>query len=131
MDLLGKEPLFNLYESDMRVFTKNLARPPQYIGKEARIINSIVCEGAEIYGTVENSVVSEGVYIGVGAKIVDSVIMEDVSVLEGTYINRAIIDKEMNLPPNIIIGGDTENVTVIGSQSDIFSANISKEGEIL
>ncbi|MFY9380642.1 MAG: glucose-1-phosphate adenylyltransferase, partial [Eubacteriales bacterium] len=92
MDLLGSEPAFRIQDRDWRIYSRNNAAPPHFVGENARIKNSIVTEGCEIYGVVENSVLSNGVIIEECALVKDSVIMSDVIIGENSNINYSIID---------------------------------------
>ena len=94
MDLIGDEPILNMSDRDFRIFSRNTARPPQYIGPKSTIENSLVSEGCKINGTVINSILSGGVVIEEGALVKDSVIMEDVTIKSGAKVYSAIIDSD-------------------------------------
>ena len=94
MDLIGDEPVLNMADRDFRIFSRNAARPPQYIGPKSTIENSLVSEGCKINGTVINSVLSGGVVIEEGALVKDSVIMEDVVIKSGAKVYSAIVDSD-------------------------------------
>ncbi len=64
MELIDIIPEFNLYEEFWKIYTSSEIIPPQYISSEAKIGKSIIGDGAEIYGEVENSVIGPGVFIG-------------------------------------------------------------------
>jgi glucose-1-phosphate adenylyltransferase len=123
MDLLGKEPVFNLYDSTRRIFSRSESRPPHYIGEGATLTNSMVSEGCEIYGTVINSVLFGGVYVAPGAVVRDSVIMSDTKVLEGANINYSIIDSNTVIGKNVILGKNQKpskfKITLIGGGLEI------------
>ena len=57
MELIDIIPEFNLYEEFWKIYTSSEIIPPQYISSEAKIGKSIIGDGAEIYGEVENSVI--------------------------------------------------------------------------
>ncbi|MBR4836152.1 MAG: glucose-1-phosphate adenylyltransferase, partial [Clostridia bacterium] len=40
MDLIGENPILTLADQDFRIYSKNTARPPQYIGQDAVVENS-------------------------------------------------------------------------------------------
>ena len=67
MELIDIIPEFNLYEEFWKIYTSSEIIPPQYISAEAKIGKSIIGDGAEIYGEVENSVIGPGVFIGKGS----------------------------------------------------------------
>ena len=86
MDLLGDDPVFNLYDKNWRIFSRSDVRPPQFIGSDAKVMNSIVTQGCEINGVVENSVLSSGVKVARGAYIRNSIIMQDTVIKEGATV---------------------------------------------
>jgi glucose-1-phosphate adenylyltransferase len=55
---------------------------------------------------VHNSVVSPGVRVERGARVEDSVLMDGVHIGEGAYVRRAILDKNVVVPPWVRIGVD-------------------------
>ena len=60
MDLLKKENELNLYDDTWRIYSVNSASPPQYVGKDAVVKNSLVTEGCTILGQAENSIRTMG-----------------------------------------------------------------------
>jgi len=107
MDLIGNDPILNMADRDFRIFSRNAARPPQFIGKKATIENSLISEGCKINGTVINSILSGGVVIEEGAFVKDSVIMEDVTIKSGGKVYSAIVDSDTVVEKNAVVG--TEN----------------------
>ena len=63
MDLIGDEPVLSIADKNFRIYSKNTARPPQYVGPDASVVNSMICEGCVIDGAVENSILSGGVFV--------------------------------------------------------------------
>jgi glucose-1-phosphate adenylyltransferase len=120
MDLIGDDPVINLADQDKRIYSKNTARPPQYIGPKSKIVNSLISEGSRIYGTVENSVLSGGVVVEAGAIVKDSVIMDDVIIKKGASVYSAIVDADSVIEAGKTVGIDgasKDNITVIASGS--------------
>ena len=107
MDLIGDDPILNMSDRDFRIFSRNFARPPQFVGAKADIQNSLISEGCKINGTVINSILSGGVVIEEGALVKDSVIMEDVTVKKGGKVYSAIVDSDTVVEKNAVVG--TEN----------------------
>jgi glucose-1-phosphate adenylyltransferase len=62
-----------------------------------------------VEGIVERSVISPGVYISAGAVVRDSVVMNDTRIGPGVTIDRAIIDKEVEIPEGVQIGFGDDN----------------------
>ena len=90
MDMLSTT-LINLYDPDWPISSRSPVCPPHYSGEHAEIIHSIVTEGCEIEGHVENSVLSPSVRVGKGATVLYSVLMPGVVVEEGATVEYAII----------------------------------------
>ena len=90
MDMLSPE-LINLYDPSWPISSRNPVCPPHYTGPDARIIHSIVTEGCEIFGSVENSVLSSSVKVGKGASVLYSVLMPGAVIEDGAVVEYAII----------------------------------------
>ncbi len=117
MDLLGRSPKLVLNDRSWRIFSRHYALPPQYIGDSARVEDSVITEGCEIYGTVRNSVLGAGVKVAYGAFVKDSVIMENTTVKEGATVNCAIVDSDCEIGAGAKIGESTRDpseIAVIG-----------------
>lgn len=118
MDLLGSDPAFRLHDSEWRIYFRNNAEPPHLIGDFARVTNSLITEGCEIQGVVENCVLSAGVKVARGAYVKDSVIMSNVTIGEGATVNYSIIDSDTEIGAGSVIGrtkSTPENIALVGS----------------
>ena len=123
MDLIGDDPVLNMGDRNFRIFSRNEARPPQFIGANAEIRNSLISEGCQIFGRVENSVLSGGVIVEEGAVIVDSVIMEDVVVKRGGAVYSAIVDSDVVVDTDAVVGKQNagkQDITVVAKGSVIY-----------
>ena len=132
MDLIGDEPVLKMSNSEFKIYSRNFARPPQVIGKNSAITNSLVSEGCVINGTVINSVLSGGVIIDEGAVVKDSIIMDDVHISRGAQVYSAIIDSDAVVGPDACVGvkdADKDNITVIAKGSVIAINNTKKKEE--
>lgn len=118
MDLLGNEPAFNLYDKDWRIFSRTNASPPQFIGDGAKVTTSMITEGCEIYGTVENSVLFDGVKVESGAVVKNSVIMSGTTVKAGARVEYSIIESDTIISEGAKVGNakcKSPQIAVIGS----------------
>lgn len=97
MDMLSTT-LINLYDPAWPISSRSPVCPPHYAGQDADIIHSIVTEGCEIEGSVENSVLSASVTVEKGAKVLYSVIMPGAVIKSGAVVEYAIIGE------NTVIG---------------------------
>ncbi len=118
MDLLGENPEFNVHDKKWRIFSRNYAAPPHFVGENANVSDSIISEGCEIYGTVEHSVLSGNVIVEKGAYVKDSVIMSGTVIKAGATVNYSIIDSNSIISENAKVGEDKETakgIAVVGS----------------
>lgn len=119
MDLLGNPPKFNLHDNDWRIFSRSESDPGQYVGDGSEISDAFITEGCEIYGTVEHSVLGNGVYVAPGAVVRDSVIMENTTIGENAVVEYSIVAANTEVGRGSHIGErHDENgakITVIGS----------------
>ena len=119
MDLVGIDPVLNLYDTEwpIRTFQPQFP-PPKFVfndegprGKSRRgeAHDSIVCQGSIISGgSVSRSILSSGVRVNSYATVDDCILFEGVNVGRHSRIRRAIIDKNVQLPPDTVIGYDIE-----------------------
>jgi glucose-1-phosphate adenylyltransferase len=134
MDLLGENPNFNVHDKSWRIFSRNYAEPPQFIGNGGYAINSIITEGCVIEGMVKNSVLSNGVVVEEGAIVSDSVIMSGVTVKAGARVNYSIIDSNTVVGEKAVIGENKEvakGITVIGSDITIGGGSLVEAGVMI
>ncbi|ALV45004.1 glucose-1-phosphate adenylyltransferase [Arthrobacter alpinus] len=112
MDLISPVPVFNLYNRAWPIFTRGTTSPPaKFVRGEhnsvGAALDSIVAPGVVVSGgVVENSVLSNDVFVATGARVQDSVLMDKVSVGAGAVVRRAIIDKNVKIPAGATIGLD-------------------------
>ena len=106
MELLGKNPEFNIRGGEHdKIYARNSAYPSSYIDASAKIANSFVAEGCEVYGTVRHSVVSVGCTIGEDAVVEDSVVMPGVVIESGAIVRHAILGEDCKVCRNAVVGG--------------------------
>lgn len=111
MDLLSPNIPIDLYDPDWKMYSRNPVKPPQYIAPTAAIENSMVTDGCEIAGTVDFSIIYEGVKIEEGATVTDSIIMPGSVIKSGAVVEYAIVGE------NCVIGAGTQ----IGIRPETYS----------
>ena len=117
MDLLGEKPNFNIHDKNWRIFSRNYAEPPHFVGDDATVVNSMITEGCEIEGTVENSVLANGVVVEKGAVVKDAVIMSGVVVKSGAQVIYSIIDSNTVISEGAVVGEDkstAKGIAIVG-----------------
>ena len=134
MDLLGEEPAFDVADPAWKIHSRNPLAPPEYIGEGAAVQNSMVALGCEIYGEVENSVLSSNVVVEKGAVVKDSVIMSGTTVRAGAKIDYSIIDEDVVVGEDAVIGADkseAKGITVLGRNIEVGKGAVVSAGAII
>ena len=104
MDLLDDPPKFDLADRGWRIYSRNMALAPHYVGTNAKITNSTVTEGCNINGEIDHSVVFGGVELGEGSVIKDSVIMPGAKIGKGAVIENAVVGTDAVIGDRAKIG---------------------------
>lgn len=104
MDLLDAQSEINLNNKDWKIYARNAAEPPHFIGNQAALDNCIISEGAYIDGHISNSIIFTGVTVEWGAKVTNSIIMPNAHIASGAIINHAIIGWNATVGKNAVIG---------------------------
>jgi glucose-1-phosphate adenylyltransferase len=118
MDLCEKDPPVNLYDPEWLIRTYQGQMPPARtvsVGDNqsgllnGTTLNSIISGGCIVAGgTVSHSVLSPNVRVGPGSLVEDSVLLDYVSIGARAKIRKAIIDHEVSIPDDFVIGYDPE-----------------------
>ena len=125
MELLGTPPKFDINDKKWRIYSRTSADAPHFVGEHGQITNSLITEGCEIDGVVENSVLSNGVKVERGAYVKDSVIMSDVVIKAGAAVNYSILDEGAVVCEGAVVGQNKDiatGITVVGGGIQIPAA---------
>lgn len=110
MDLLNPNIPIDLYDPDWKMYSRNPVMPPQYIGADAVVENSMVTDGCVVNGTVDFSVIYEGVTIEAGATVTDSIIMPGSVIKSGAIVEYAIVGENCVVESGAQIGARPETI---------------------
>ena len=114
MDLLDDKNELNLNDPTWRIYTEDAAVLPQYIGPEAKIKRAYITQGVEVEGSVTHSVLFTNSRVGVGARVVDSVLMPGAVVEEGAVVNRALVADGVRIGKGAVVGKkNSENILLV------------------
>ena len=117
MDLLGDSPEFDVSDKQFKIHSRNPLAPPEYIGKNGIVKNSILALGCEIEGTVENSVLGSNVIVEEGAIVKDAVVLAGSVIRSGATVSYAIVDENVTVGQNAVVGVPKNNkaeIVVLG-----------------
>lgn len=141
MDLAHVAPTLNLYDREWPIRTYMEQHPPAKFvfsggddpGRIGVTLDSIVSAGCIISGgRVTHSILSPKVRVNSYAEVLDSVLMEGVEVGRHSHVRKAIIDKDVKIPPGTVIGYNLEEdkkrfyvtdsgITVVAKRTELAS----------
>ena len=114
IDMFRPEVFREIFRRGDSVYTKEKDMPPTHFLKQARIKNSLIANGCEIAGEVENSIVFRGVKIKAGAKVRNSIIMQSGVIEENAVLENIICDKNVVVRQDKWLRGAEEYPMIIG-----------------
>lgn len=104
MDLLSQKSGLNLDDDDWKIYGRNTGSPPHFAGKNSDIKHSLISEGCEIDGKVEQSVLFSDVTVARGAEVKYSILMPGAIVEEGAVVEYSIIAENAHICAGAHIG---------------------------
>ena len=114
MDLRAVKPALNLYNREWPLRSASYPDPPAKFtfddeNRRGQAIDSIVSGGCILSGgMVRNSVLGRGVKVHAGALVDDSVILDNCDIGRRAKLKRVILDKNVRIPEDAVIGYDLE-----------------------
>jgi glucose-1-phosphate adenylyltransferase len=103
-------------------------RPAARVRPSARLSNSLLSPGCDVAGQVDGCVLGPGVVVEKGARVVDSVLFEDVVVSSGAVVQTAVVDVGCRIGRSARIGAvpatrvaDDDDIVLVGAGSAVDS----------
>ena len=110
MDLLSPALPLDLHDKSWRIYSRSSYMPPQYIGKNAHVENSMIAEGSNVDGSVDFSILFAGVTVEKDAVVNYSIIMPGAVIKSGAVVEYAIIGSDCVIESGAHIGKRPEQV---------------------
>jgi len=128
LDLLNPKIDLNLSDSDWKIYSRSAGLPPQYVSDKAKVENSLVTDGCEIYGNLDYSILFENVTVEEGASVEYSLVMPGAVIKKGAKVQYSIIaenvvvgeDAQIGADP-AVVGNEGWGITVVGDSLTVGS----------
>ncbi len=138
MDILHETEGLNLEDDSWKIYARNQAEPPQFVGANGKIIDSLVSEGTIIEGTCRNSIISHSCKIGKGANIEGSIIMPGAVIEDGADVRYSIVGWNATIKKGAKVGetlppsnpGEWQ-IAVVGPAVTIEENGVVSKGEMI
>ena len=115
MDLRSVSPALNLYNRSWPLRSASYSDPPAKFtfddeNRRGQAIDSIVSGGCILSGgIVRNCILGRGVRVHAGALVEDCIILDNCDIGRRAKLSRAILDKNVKVPEDAVIGHDSES----------------------
>ena len=132
MDLLGTDPEFDVSDKTWKIHSRNPLAPPEHIGANGVVKNSMVALGCEIDGTVENSILGSNVIVEKGAIVKDAVVLANSVIKAGATVSYSIIDENVTVGKMAKIGVEKDpsaEIVVLGRDLTVADGVTVSDGQ--
>jgi glucose-1-phosphate adenylyltransferase len=111
MAFLNPEVMQSFFYDKWDIFTKIKNQAPAKYSLSSHVTHSLIANGCDIQGTVENSIIFRGVKVKKGAVVKNSIIMQKGEIEEAAYVENVISDKQVKITKDkVVIGRDKPKV---------------------
>ena len=118
MEMISQEVGSLMFTEGSHIFSNSNLYPAHYIGRKAKVKESMVSNGCVVEGAVTHSSLATGVFIGEGTKIKDSVLLPDVKVGKNCKITKAIVNEGVSIKDNSVIEDPDGKIIVVSAASE-------------
>ena len=105
MAFLNQKVMHAFFNDKRDVFTKIKHEAPTRYGHGSKVSHSLIANGCDIQGVVENSILFRGVTVQKGAIVKNSIIMQKSVIEEGAIVENVITDKQAKITKEKVIKG--------------------------
>jgi glucose-1-phosphate adenylyltransferase len=106
MDMLNIDIYKQLFTEERPIFTKVKDEPSTIYRENSKVRNSLVANGCDIEGEVNNSIIFRDVHVAEGTTINNSIIMQRTTIEEECSLNNVILDKYVKISKGNALAGD-------------------------
>ena len=121
-DMLDPAVRQELFFAHGPVHTRIMDAPPVRFAQGCVVEHSVIGNGCEIRGRVQDSLLFRGVHIDEGADVENCIVMQDSHICAGAYLRNAIIDKNSVVGEGARVIGTPDMITVVRKGSIVEGA---------
>jgi len=115
--LLSGDSSTNLYtvQGDHKIYSEDTNSVPQYIGKKAKIRDSLINQGAVVLGSLDHCVVSGEVTVEEGAVCVNTVLMHGVVVKKNARVYDALVGPGSHIKEGEVVNETRQGIALVAN----------------
>lgn len=123
MDMLNKDLFNSLLNGSQKIITRIRNEAGTFYAEDSDVKDSIIATGCKIYGQLNHSIISRACDFAAKSSVKNSLVFTHVKVGKGTTIENAILDKNVEIGPNLTIRGRRDHPVVI-KKGEVINTNI-------
>ena len=97
-----------------RIYSKAEVLPPMFLTETSQVNNAMVVDSCYVAGEIDHSILSQRVSVGMGSRVVDSMIMPGATIGKNVVIDHALIGEDAVIGDDAQIIGTTDKIAVVG-----------------
>ena len=113
MKLLNDAVRKELFNQKRPIYTKVHDSAPSKYGANVKVYNSLIADGCQINGSVENCIVFRGTKIGKNTIVKNSILMQNTFVDSDIFLDHVITDKNVKIINKREIIGNDERLAYV------------------
>ena len=129
MDMLDSGSGLDMDDNTWKIYSRNPNLPAARIAAGSALDECMVAEGCDVAGEVKHSVLFQGVTVGEGAKVIDSIVMAGACIGAGAVVERAVVAEEAVVGAGAKVGEPGAALCVLGSGCNIPEGSTVAPGE--
>ncbi len=114
MRMLERDTRGHLFQTERPVYTKVKNEAPANYHAGNFVTNSLLSDGCDVKGNVEDSILFRSVNVGSHASLKNCIIFQDCTIGEGAELTNVIVDKNTVIRPGVRLQGQPDYPVVIG-----------------
>ena len=129
MDMLDGDSGLDMGDDSWKIYSRNPNLPAARIAAGSSLDECMVAEGCDVAGEVRHSVLFQGVTVGEGARVIDSVVMRGAVIEAGAVVERAVVAEDAHVEAGAKVGEPGAALCVLGSGCRVPAGSVVAPGE--
>ncbi len=114
MEFLSPHNRLNIGDRHWRIYSKAEELPPMFLTETSQVNNAMIVDSCYVAGEIDHSILSQRVSVGMGSRVVDSMIMPGATIGKNAVIDHALVGEDAVIGDDARITGTAEKIAVVG-----------------
>lgn len=114
MEFLDPNHSLHIRQEAWQIYTNNHVSPPQFLTDTSDVAHSMIVDGCYVEGEVKNSLLSQGVQIGEGSSVKNSVVMANSKIGKNVHMDYVIVGEKAIIEDGAKLVGKKGAIEVVG-----------------